>query len=89
MAIGKHENLRRNFDSGLTKPLAFRKQQLLALRSFLVEQEGQILAALKADLGKPMAEALQTEILFTIEDLRLYSGIFRRPCGSRRSNWGA
>ncbi|MDH6139431.1 aldehyde dehydrogenase (NAD+) [Kitasatospora sp. GP30] len=57
------------FATGRTKPLAWRKAQLRALRRLLVEQEAAFTAALRADLGKSAAEAYTTEIGFTITEI--------------------
>ncbi|MDH6131058.1 aldehyde dehydrogenase (NAD+) [Kitasatospora sp. MAA4] len=62
-------DLRATFDSGRTKPLAWRLQQLAALRSLLTEQAETFQQALHADLGKSPAEAYRTEIGFTLNEL--------------------
>jgi aldehyde dehydrogenase (NAD+) len=54
--------LRSVFDSGRTRPYAYRLAQLEALERLLVAEEGAILAALKADLGKPAMEGWLAEI---------------------------
>ncbi|MGA5821991.1 aldehyde dehydrogenase family protein [Kitasatospora sp. NPDC094028] len=61
--------LRSTFRSGRTKPLAWRLDQLRALRSLLTEQTETLLAALNADLGKGAAEAYRTEVAFTLNEL--------------------
>jgi acyl-CoA reductase-like NAD-dependent aldehyde dehydrogenase len=58
-------SLRAAFDSGLTRDLAWRQGQLVALERMMVENEAEIAAALKADLGKPFGEACTAEIDFT------------------------
>lgn len=58
-------NLRAAFDSGLTRDLAWRQEQLAALERMMVENEAEIAGALKADLGKPFGEACTAEIDFT------------------------
>ena len=45
--------LRSSFDSGRTRPLAYRQQQLASLARFLQEHERDIEEALHHDLGKP------------------------------------
>ncbi|MER7671886.1 aldehyde dehydrogenase family protein [Kitasatospora sp. NPDC096128] len=57
------------FATGRTKPLAWRKAQLRALRRLLVDQEAVFAAALQADLGKSAAEAYTTEIGFTVNEI--------------------
>lgn len=56
--------LRANFESGFTRDLAWRERQLAALERMMVENEAAIAAALKADLGKSLAEACTAEIDF-------------------------
>ena len=58
-------SLRAAFDSGLTRDLAWRQGQLVALERMMVENEAEIAEALKADLGKPFGEACTAEIDFT------------------------
>jgi aldehyde dehydrogenase (NAD+) len=47
---------------GLTRPLAWRRAQLTALRRLLTEREPELLVALAADLGKPGIEGWLTEL---------------------------
>jgi aldehyde dehydrogenase (NAD+) len=61
--------LRGGFDSGRTRPLAWREDQLRRFRSLLDEREELFLAALKADLGKPRFEAWLSETGFLRADL--------------------
>ena len=56
--------LRQGFAGGLTRSLAWRREQLRAIRRFTVEQETAIYAALREDLGKGEGEALTSEIAF-------------------------
>ncbi|MFI9158821.1 aldehyde dehydrogenase family protein [Kitasatospora aureofaciens] len=63
------KRLRATFRSGRTKPLAWRLDQLRALRTLLTEQSEAFLAALNADLGKGATEAFRTEIAFTLNEL--------------------
>lgn len=55
-------DVRGAFDTGLTKPVAWRVAQLKALEALLVENEDALCGALKADLGKHPQEAYTTEI---------------------------
>jgi aldehyde dehydrogenase (NAD+) len=57
-------NLRATFESGVTRPLAWRTEQLHALRRLVAEGEEELLAAVAADLGKPPVEALVSDISF-------------------------
>ncbi len=54
--------LRQVFESGRTRSLAWRKEQLRGLVRFLVEQESELIAALRSDLGRPPFEAFGTDI---------------------------
>ena len=56
------ERLRKAFRSGRTKPLAWRRRQLQALRRLLDEREPEFARALQQDLGKPPLETLVTEL---------------------------
>ncbi len=56
------QQLRETFRSGRTRPLAWRRTQLEALRRFLEVEEDAILAALQRDLGKPRYEAVTGEL---------------------------
>ncbi len=54
--------LRATFDSGKTRPLAWRREQLQALLRFHKEQAEPLAEALRADLGKPTMEAYAADI---------------------------
>ena len=56
--------LRATFDSGRTRPVEWRKEQLRALDRLLVESEAELLEALRLDLGKPALEGFITDIAF-------------------------
>ena len=56
------ERLRATFDSGRTRPLAWRRRQLEGLLAFAHEQGDRLVAALKADLGKPELEARAADV---------------------------
>ena len=58
------EALRTNFKSGITKSRDYRINQLKNLMKLYEEGEGEIIAALKEDLGKPTAESCMFEIDF-------------------------
>lgn len=70
MISDKVKTLRANFASGLTRPLAFRQQQLAGLARFLKECEKDMEQALFDDLGKSPIEAFATEINPIITELR-------------------
>lgn len=61
--------LRAAFDSGITRPLAWRREQLRALRRMLVECAPEFDLALNEDLGKPPAEARLTETGFLVGEI--------------------
>ncbi|NWU41827.1 AL3A2 dehydrogenase, partial [Hylia prasina] len=59
------------FNSGRSRPLEFRIQQLKALERMVQEKEKEILAALKADLNKNGPNAYSHEILGVLGELAL------------------
>lgn len=62
-------NMRRYFETGITKPYAFRKQQLLALKQSLIDYEEEIYTALYTDLKKSKEECWVTENGFFLAEL--------------------
>lgn len=56
--------LRSVFDSGRTRPVAWRKEQLRAVKRLVTDEEDALVEALRSDLGKPPAEGYVTEIGF-------------------------
>ena len=61
--------LRATFDSGRTRPLDFRQQQLAGLARFLRERERDIQDALYHDLGRPPLEAFTGDIAHPASEL--------------------
>src|SRR5690606_39036996 len=61
--------LRDTFDGQRTRPLAWRRVQLLALRRLLVEREAELADALQQDLGKHPTESHTTELGFTRNEI--------------------
>ncbi|XP_063258843.1 aldehyde dehydrogenase family 3 member A2-like [Prinia subflava] len=57
------------FNSGRSRPLGFRIQQLKALERMVQEKEKEILAALKADLKKSGPDAYSHELLGVLREL--------------------
>jgi aldehyde dehydrogenase (NAD+) len=64
------KQLRTTFESGRTRPLAWRLQQLGALRRMMAEAEEELIAALQTDLGRPRTEAYAADIGHTKSELR-------------------
>lgn len=78
--------IRAHFESGATRPLAWRRAQLEGLVAMSREREGEIAEALAADLGKPAFEAYVSEIGFiasharhALKHLRRWSRPRRKP----------
>lgn len=61
--------LRQYFQSGVTRPLAFRLTQLKKLKQAVLAHEQEIYAALRADLNKSPEEAWVTEIGLVIKEI--------------------
>ena len=57
------------FRRGLTREIDFRVRQLRVLRRAIVEREGDILQALKRDLGRPMVEGYASEIAIVLHEI--------------------
>ena len=64
------KTLRATFDSGRTRPLAWREAQLAGLRRMMEEGEDELLEALRVDLGRPQVEAFAADIGHTKQELR-------------------
>jgi aldehyde dehydrogenase (NAD+) len=62
--------LRATFDTGRTRPLAWRRAQLDALHALLVDHERELLDALATDLAKPPLEAYGTDVGFVKSEVR-------------------
>jgi aldehyde dehydrogenase (NAD+) len=56
--------LRKTFDAGTTRPIAWRREQLERFRTMMIDREAELAAALQKDLGKPPMEAYVAEIHF-------------------------
>ena len=56
------KGLRATFESGRTRPLAWRQAQLAGLARLLDEADEELVAALQADLGRPRMEAYAADI---------------------------
>jgi aldehyde dehydrogenase (NAD+) len=91
------ERLRATFVAGTTRPLAWRRAQLEAMRTLLVEREADFLDALHADLGKAPTEAWATEVGFVLSEIdyarrhlrswirpqRVWAPLVTRPASAR------
>ena len=67
--------LRATFDSQRTRPVPFRLAQLRALRALLVEGEGELVAAVEADLGRPRFETTIYDIMVTRREVEHLIGL--------------
>lgn len=65
------EGLRSTFNSGVTRPLEWRRHQLQQMIRMLEENEPRFLAALKTDLGKPDIEGFITDIAFVTSEVKM------------------
>ena len=75
---------RRAFDSGRTKPYAWREAQLKALRGLLIDHEDEIAEALHADLGKSADEFWLTETGLVVSEIDHTLKHLRRWLAPRR-----
>ncbi|MEO7429336.1 MAG: aldehyde dehydrogenase family protein [Acidimicrobiales bacterium] len=65
-----NKTLRATFESGRTRPLAWRKQQLAGLRQMMIDGDAELTQALHQDLGRPSMEAYAADIGHTKAELR-------------------
>ena len=63
--------MRASFDSGRTRPLEYRLEQLAGIARFLKEREAEIEQAIHRDLGRPALEVYSSEIAFIASELAL------------------
>ncbi|WP_251856763.1 aldehyde dehydrogenase family protein [Herbiconiux sp. L3-i23] len=78
------DGLRRTFDSGRTRPIAWRQRQLSRLDELLKDHEDVFLAALGSDLGKAPTESFVTEVAFLRSELAHARRNLRRWLRPRR-----
>ncbi len=64
------DTLQATFNEGKTKPLSWRKSQLLALKRMLMENENAIYDALSSDLHKCQFEAYVSEYQYVLKDIK-------------------
>ena len=75
---------RRAFDSGRTKPYAWREAQLRALRSLVIDHEEEIARALESDLGKSAVDSWLTETGLVVSEIDHTLKNLRRWLAPRR-----
>lgn len=75
---GLVNDVRRTFDTRITRPLSWRKKQLERMIAMLEENEAEFSAALATDLGKPAVEGFVTDIAFVIGEVKLMLKNLRR-----------
>ncbi|MBW2456421.1 MAG: aldehyde dehydrogenase family protein [Deltaproteobacteria bacterium] len=63
------QRLRRSYESGRTRSLSWRREQLEGLKRMVQEREEEILTALAADLGKPHFEGYAAEVAYIAQDV--------------------
>ena len=76
--IGALPAMRRYFDSGVTRPYTFRRDQLKKLKSTILNYESQLYNALFADLKKSPEEYWVTELGLVISELNFMEKNLRR-----------
>ncbi len=67
---GLVDRLRETFDSGVTRPLDWRRSQLDAMKAMLEDNESVIAEALAADLSKPPQEVVLGETALLFAEIR-------------------
>ncbi|KAI8526212.1 hypothetical protein RHMOL_Rhmol13G0291400 [Rhododendron molle] len=82
---GDLEELRETFRSGKTKEATWRRSQLQALLSLLREREGEILEALKQDIGKHPVESYRDEIGTVIKSVNYALGGLKQWMSSKKA----
>lgn len=67
--ISSLEKMRQYFNSGATKPYAFRREQLKKLKAAILKYEEELYSALHADLKKSKEESWVTELGFVVAEI--------------------
>jgi aldehyde dehydrogenase (NAD+) len=57
------------FDTGATRPIPFRKEQMRKLYYLVEDNSDELVNALRADLGKPLQESLTGELGMLLQDI--------------------
>lgn len=81
---GELEELRETFRTGKTKEATWRRSQLKALLSLLKEREGEILEALKQDIGKHPVESYRDEIGTVMKSVKYALGSLKQWMSSKK-----
>jgi aldehyde dehydrogenase (NAD+) len=68
----KIDSLRQYHNTGVTLPIAWRKQQLRQLKRLVLENEGAFFDALAKDLGKPIVESWTSEVSLVVKKADYY-----------------
>jgi aldehyde dehydrogenase (NAD+) len=63
------EKQRAFYNTGATRPLSFRKEQLRKMYYMLKDNEDEWCQSLNADLGKSRQEAIMAELQITLTDI--------------------
>ena len=61
--------MRSFYDTGATRPLSFRKEQMRKLYYLVADHTEEFVQALDADVGKPRQEALAAELGLILQDI--------------------
>src|SRR5664279_4310229 len=77
-AVHELTEMRSYFNSGATRPYAFRKQQLLLLRDAILKYEKEIYEALYQDLKKAPEEVYATEIGLVQMEIKMALNYLRK-----------
>ena len=77
--------VRRAFESGRTRPIEWRRQQLRGLLRILGDHGDELVAALARDLRKPPVEARFTDLAFTAAEVQHLLRNVERWAGPRRA----
>jgi aldehyde dehydrogenase (NAD+) len=81
------DGLRTTFESGRTRPLAWRRQQLERLRALARENGDALVEALRLDLGKPALEAYAADIGQVTVEASLALRNLKRWTRPERGSW--
>ncbi|MDP4276462.1 MAG: aldehyde dehydrogenase [Bacteroidota bacterium] len=82
------EAIRSFFNTGVTKDLLFRIQQLDKLEQAIKQHSNELLSAMKADLGKSPEEAYLTEISIVLNEIRYHKSHLKRWAKPKRLSSG-